>query len=80
MRLLVASAFIAITLGPAPASAQKTPPINLLGEKTIDAGTAQRRRDIENDYNETMKKIPDKKKSADPWGSVRPSDSKPQGK
>jgi hypothetical protein len=75
MRMLVASAIVAMALLPLPAAAQKVPPINLLRDSTPDAGTTQRRRDVEDEYKETLKKIPDRKKTTDPWQTVRPSET-----
>ena len=75
MRALAAFAVIALAI--IPAQAQKLPPINILQDKSPDARTVQRHRDIEGDYNNTMKKIPDRKKeSSDPWKTVRPDAGK----
>jgi hypothetical protein len=60
----------------APASAQKLPPINLLQNNSPDPYTVQRRKEIESEYNSTLKTIPDKKSSkSDPWQGVRGSDA-----
>jgi Skp family chaperone for outer membrane proteins len=70
MRKVVATMIFALAI--TPAHAQKIPPINLLQDNTPDAYTRQRQKDIESEYNATMKKIPDKKKSnADPWQDLR---------
>jgi hypothetical protein len=72
MRKVVATMIFVLAI--APAHAQKMPPINLLQDNTPDASTRQRQKDIENEYNATMKKIPDKKKpTADPWQNLRGS-------
>jgi hypothetical protein len=79
MRKVVATMIFVLAI--APAHAQKMPPINLLQDNTPDASTRQRQKDIESEYNATMKKIPDKKKpNADPWQNLRGSgaDSKQQ--
>jgi len=70
MRKIVATIIFALAI--TPAHAQKIPPINLLKDNTPDAYTRQRQKDIESEYNATMKKIPDKKKSnGDPWQNLR---------
>ena len=68
------SAFLAsaiITLAVGPAFAQK-PALNLLREQPADPATEAYRKQIEQEYNSAIRKIPEpKKKSSDPWGSVR---------
>ena len=77
MRKLVGA--LIIMLAAAPAYAQKIPPINLLQSNSPDPSTVQRRKEIESEYNDTMKKIPDRKKAkSDPWQSIRDADSKKQ--
>ena len=72
MRRLVLAALL--VLASLPASAQKLPPINMMrGGGEVDAYTKQHRKDVEEEYNATMKKIPDKKQSSDPWGKLRSS-------
>ncbi len=57
-----------------PAAAQKLPPINMMrGGGEEDAYTKQHRKAVEEEYNATMKKIPDKKQSSDPWHKMRSS-------
>jgi hypothetical protein len=58
-----------------PANAQKIPPLNLMmGGAGEDAYTKQHRKDIEDEYNAAMKKIPDKKlQNSDPWNKLRSS-------
>jgi hypothetical protein len=67
----VFSAVFAIALLAGPAYAQ-TPSINLLPE-TISKTPEQKEADEARDqaYRESLKKIPDAKVSADPWGNVR---------
>lgn len=70
MRVSCAVAAIALLIGPA-AYAQM-PQMNLMPEvksKTPEQIEAEKRRDAA--YQESLKKIPDAKASADPWGSVR---------
>jgi hypothetical protein len=67
----VFSAVFAIALLTGPAYAQ-TPSINLIPEtvsKTPEEKEADETRDRA--YRESLKKIPDPKVSADPWGNVR---------
>jgi hypothetical protein len=40
----------------------------------------QREREIENRYRETVSKIPDKKATNDPWGSMRAAPDKTSSK
>ena len=71
MRILGAAAVIALLTGPAYAQMQ-TPNINLIPElqsKTPEEKEAEAERDKA--YRESLRKIPDAKTSADPWGSVR---------
>jgi hypothetical protein len=60
----------------APALAQSMPPINLMMDKP---GKSQEEKDAEaardKAYKESLKKIPDAKAPADPWGAVRTSDA-----
>jgi hypothetical protein len=70
MRVLRAAAVIALLT--APAYAQEPPHINLIPElasKTPEEREADQQRDKA--YRESLKKIPDAKVSADPWGNVR---------
>lgn len=69
MRVLRAAALLALLAGPAYAQA---PQINLMPElptKTQEEKDADEVRDKA--YRESLKKIPDAKTSADPWGNVR---------
>ncbi len=78
MRVLCAMAAIALLIGPA-AYAQM-PNINLMPEmksQTPEEKEAERERDKA--YQDSLKKIPDAKGPADPWGTVR-SDTPPASK
>jgi hypothetical protein len=77
MRVLRTAAVIALLIGPAymqlarPAYAQM-PQVNLMPEvtsKTPEEKEADQERDKA--YKESLRKIPDAKVSADPWGNVR---------
>jgi hypothetical protein len=70
MKVLRAAAVIALLTGPT--YAQQMPNINLIPEvasKTPEEKAADEERDKA--YRESLKKIPDAKVSADPWGNVR---------
>jgi hypothetical protein len=70
MRVLRAAAVFALLVGPA--YAQEAPHINLMPDvpsKTQEERDADQVRDKA--YKESLKKIPDAKVSADPWGNVR---------
>jgi hypothetical protein len=69
MRILAAAAFIALLTVPAYA---QMPQINLLQDmpsKTQEQKDAEESRDKA--YKESLRKIPDAKAPADPWGNVR---------
>jgi hypothetical protein len=71
MRVLRAAAVMALLIGPAYAQSE-APHVNLLPEiasKTPEEKEADAARDKA--YNESLRKIPDAKTSADPWGNVR---------
>jgi hypothetical protein len=67
---------VAIILLASPAFAQ-VPPVNLLQDnkpsKTQEEKDAEAARDKA--YKESLKKIPDAKAPADPWGNLRSSDA-----
>jgi hypothetical protein len=74
MRFLRLAAVIALTVSPA--YAQDSPHINLIPElvsKTAEEKEAEAVKDKA--YRESLKKIPDNKASADPWGNVRRVDT-----
>jgi len=69
MRVLRAAALLALLTGPAYAQA---PHLNLIPDaasKTPEEKEADEARDKA--YKESLKKIPDAKTAADPWGNVR---------
>ena len=71
MRVFRLTLVFAVLAGPGYALAQ-TPNINLMPEvhsKTPEEKEAEAERDKA--YKESLRKIPDAKTSADPWGSVR---------
>jgi hypothetical protein len=74
MRILAAAAVIALlTL---PAYAQQAPQLNEIQDWS---GTKQKEKDAavarDKAYQESLKKIPDAKVSADPWGNARGADT-----
>ena len=73
MKVLRATAVIALLLGPAYAQA---PHVNMMPEtpsKTPEQREADEARDKA--YKESLRKIPDAKASSDPWGTVRSNDA-----
>ncbi|MBU6457352.1 MAG: hypothetical protein KGQ48_07405 [Bradyrhizobium sp.] len=69
MKVLRATALIALLLGPAYA---QVPQVNLIPDtpsKTPEEREADQARDRA--YKESLKKIPDAKASSDPWGTMR---------
>lgn len=73
MRVFRVAALIMLLASPAFA---QMPPLNLLQDKpgkTQDQKDAEAARDKA--YQDSLKKIPDAKPPADPWGNVRSSDT-----
>ncbi len=73
MRVFRVAAVVMLLASPAFA---QIPPVNLLQDKP---GKTQEEKDAEaardKAYQDTLKKIPDAKAPADPWGSVRSTDT-----
>jgi hypothetical protein len=73
--LVRACAIVALLTAPASAQAPsiplnpKTPPT----QEEID-----RQKAVDQAYDAAIKKIPDKKSSADPWGNIRPTSPAPK--
>ena len=79
MKVFRIAAVLALVAGPA--CAQMMPNINLLQDapsKTDDEKAADAQRDKA--YKDTLKSIPDAKKSNDPWGAMRSEPAKPAPK
>jgi hypothetical protein len=78
-RLLPAGVIVALMAGPAfsqPApSSGSTIGIPLNPEKQATPDDIERQKAAERAYNAAIQKIPDKKPSADPWGTIRPNSS-----
>lgn len=78
-KLLSASTVVALIS--VPTFAQQAPssgstigiPVN--PERPLTQEEIEKRKETDRAYNKAMEKIPDKKPSNDPWGSVRPSSS-----
>jgi hypothetical protein len=69
------SAAVVVVLLTAPAYAQ-TPNINLMPELTSRSAEEKEADAIkEKAYKDSLRKIPDAKASADPWGTVRSTDA-----
>ena len=66
-KLFGAGAIVALLAGPAAAQS-----MNMLAkERQLTPEEQQREREIEEHYRDAVSKLPDKKKSNDPWGNVR---------
>ena len=75
MRMLSAVAVVVVVVLTAPAYAQ-TPNINLMPELMSKSPEEKEAEAIkEKAYKESLRKIPDAKASADPWGNVRSTDT-----
>ena len=75
MRMLSAVAVAVVVVLTAPAYAQ-TPNINLMPELMSKSPEEKEAEAIkEKAYKESLRKIPDAKASADPWGNVRSTDT-----
>jgi hypothetical protein len=67
-----------IALLPGPALAQFMPGINLQTEAPpLTPEQQQKRKAVDEAYRSTIEKIPEKKKSADPWGNLRSTTTTP---
>jgi len=66
-KLIGAGAIVALLAGPAAAQS-----MNMLApERQLTPDEQERERLLELQYRDTVAKMPDKKKSNDPWGNVR---------
>jgi len=75
MKVLRAAAVMALLTGPAYA---QMPNINLVPEtKSMTPEEREAEEAKDKAYRESLKKIPDAKVSADPWGNVRTDPPKP---
>ena len=76
--LLVAAAAMAVSIA-RPASAQFMPGIELGGDsrRHYTAEEKERMQEIDKNYKETLKKVPDKQKAYDPWAGARQDSSNP---
>lgn len=71
-----AGAIIAALTGAA--SAQFMPGINLAPDKPpLTPEEQAKRKAVDDAYRSTIEKVPDKKKSADPWGDIRTGTTTP---
>jgi hypothetical protein len=56
----------------APQTQRIKPGLNLMGEKQVDPRMEEYRKAVDREYNDTLKKIPEQKKTNnDPWAGVR---------
>lgn len=75
-KIIQVAAVLALLAGTA--SAQS---LNILsGERRVTPQEAAREKVLEGEYQSAVGKIPDKKASADPWGTVRPKTDASAGK
>jgi hypothetical protein len=64
--------FIIALTGSASAQQQFMPGINLDADKRpLSPEEKEKRKAIDEAYRSTIEKLPDQKKSADPWGNIR---------
>jgi len=47
------------------------PSIDLMKERPLDPEEQEKRKAVDDAYKSTMEKLPDQKKSNDPWGNIR---------
>lgn len=76
-KLIQATAIIAILTGTA--SAQSINPFAGTNRE-VSPQDAARKKVLEGEYDSAVNKIPDKKASSDPWGTVRPKADQSAGK
>ncbi len=70
-KLIRAGAIVVFFAGCAGAQAQSSIPLN--PKRPPSQEELERQRAAEQAYDAAIKKIPDKKPSADPWGNIRPT-------
>jgi hypothetical protein len=74
MKVVFAAATIAILAGPAYAQSKAPATLEeIMGAKTPEQ--IEKERATDKAYKESLKKIPDAKTPADPWGSARSADA-----
>jgi hypothetical protein len=73
MRVLLATAIIALLIQPAYSQLKPTLNMGMGGDKQVDPRVEQYRKDVEQEYKATLDKIPNKEKKNknDPWADVR---------
>jgi hypothetical protein len=70
--LLLASSIALSALLTGGAAAQFVPGISLGADpRPLTAEEKQKRKDIDDAYRSAVAKVPDQKKSSDPWGGIR---------
>lgn len=76
MKAFYAVMVLTLLAGMAGTAYAQTPSINMLRDEHVRTPEEREKDKIINDaYKEEMKKIPDQKASADPWGTVRSADA-----
>ena len=71
--ICLAGAIIILSSGPMSAQDFKLPGISMQPDapRPLDPDEQTKRKAIDDAYKSTMEKIPDQKKSNDPWGNIR---------
>ena len=73
-----AGAIIAALIGNASAQQQLMPGINLVPDsRPLTPEEQEKRKAVDDAYRSAIAKVPDKKKSADPWGDIRSTTTTP---
>jgi hypothetical protein len=69
--------FLALS-GSGAAFAQFQPKMNLANDKAVDPTKEAKKKVIDEQYQSTLKAIPDKPQKVDPWGNIRSSTPSPK--
>jgi hypothetical protein len=72
-KLIQASAIAALLTGPAFAQDKDKAGVPLNYKPPPTADELEKQKAAEEAYDKAVQKIPDKKSSADPWGTIRPT-------
>jgi hypothetical protein len=81
-RFICAGAIVLLVAGPAVAQSNGDASPSKLGIPIVPQSAPltpeqiERQKSLDRDYEATMRKLPNKKTSADPWGDIRPAKNK----
>jgi len=81
-RFICAGAIVLLVAGPAVAQSNGDASSSKLGIPIVPQSAPltpeqiERQKSLDRDYEATMRKLPNKKTSADPWGDIRPAKNK----